>query len=148
MTTYAEIARLWATQAPKGPRKAGTFRREDRKAIHWGTVIGRIVDGPRGPVALVLNSHWGTATAAFINCCHAEAKKAGMPAFKVPERTADEKAHAANLAYYEAQAIDCETRIARARSVDWQAAADRWRETARQYQETFNLTDEFKEAAE
>lgn len=137
MTSYTDIAALWATQAPKGPKKAGNFWRKGREA-----------DAPGGPLALILNSHWGTGTAAFINQCFDAATKAGLPVFKVPERHANKQAHAANLRYFEAEALACEAKIPRARSVDWQAAADKWRDTARRYRQAFNLDTERLEAAQ
>lgn len=148
MTSYSDIATLWATQAPKGPKKAGNFWRKDREAGHHGTCIARIVNAPGGPVALVLHGHWGNGTAAFINQCYDAAKKADILAFKVCERRADEKAHAANLDYFEAEALACEAKIPSARSVDWQAAADRWRDTARRYRQAFKIEDERLEAAQ
>ncbi|TIW21325.1 MAG: hypothetical protein E5V63_29630 [Mesorhizobium sp.] len=148
MTSYSDIATLWATQATKGPKKAGNFWRKDREAGHWYTCIARIVDSPSGPVALILKGHWGTGTAAFINQCDDAAKKAGIPAFKTLEQYANEKAHTANLEYFEAEALACEAKIPRARSVDWQAAADRWRETARLYRQAFKLDAKKLEAAQ
>lgn len=139
MAKAYDIARLWAEQAPKGPRVAGNFWRDERRAGHYGTCIARLVEAPGGKlVALVLDSHWGTGTAMMINACDDYARKAGRPAFRVLSFD-EEPDHNRNLAYFEKQARDCEAKIARARSRNWQADADRFRAQAQAYREAFGL---------
>lgn len=143
MTSLSDIARLWAEQAPKGPCTAGNFWRNkpggirENVAGHHGTGIARLVKAPSGEtIALVMDSHWGNGTAAFINCCDHEAKKAGFTTFRVPYNTPD---HGKNLLWFEKQALDCEAKIPKAKTVDWQAKADAIRQEAQRYRQTFGI---------
>lgn len=139
MASAEDIARLWAEQAPKGPKVAGNFWREDRECGHYRSCIARIVEGASGKlVALIWESHWGTGTAMMINLCESHAKKAGLKAFRVPSI---EKAptHEKNLAYFDSLIADCEAKIARARTVDWKAEANRYRKIKRAYKKTFGI---------
>lgn len=140
MASYSDIAHLWATQAEKGPRKAGNFWRDGVKAGHYGTCVARLVESPAGTVALIMNNHWGTGTAAFINQCAAEARKANIPTFLIDIASNEPGAHAKNLQRFERDALDCEAKIATARSRNWQEDADRIRAEARRYMETFGLS--------
>lgn len=137
MAGYTDIARLWVEQAPKGPRKAGTFWRDGAMAGHWSSCIARFVDSPVGKVVLISENHWGTYTAAFINQCADMARKAGYVTFIVTKPSTD--AHEANLKEFERQALACEAKIAKAKSVDWQAKADAIRAERDRYAKTFGL---------
>lgn len=138
MATYEQIANLWAEQVPKGPKKAGNFWRDGVKAGHWGSCVAQLIPGADGkPVALVWDSHWGNGTAAFLNSLQGAAKRAGLRVFRVPAIT--DKDHVKNLEFFEAQAKECEAKIARARSVDWQAKADWFRQESAAYAAAFGI---------
>jgi len=137
MASAEDIARLWAEQAPKGPRKAGNFWRDGVEAGHWGTCVARMVESPHGPVALIMNGHYGTGTAMFINLCHSKARKAWETTFRVHIPSIE--AHAKNVQWFERRALECEAKIAKAKSVDWQAKADAIRAEANRYRKAFDL---------
>jgi len=138
MAKAEQIAELWATQAAKGPKRAGNFWRDGVRAGHHASCVANLIPGATGElVALIWDSHWGNGTAMFLNQCHGEAKNAGIQAFRVPFITAKE--HAGNLAFFEAKARECEAKMTRAKSVDWQSHADRFRQTAELYRSTFGL---------
>lgn len=138
MASAEQIAELWATQAPKGPKRAGNFWRDGVRAGHHASCVAQLLPGANGElVALIWDSHWGNGTAMFLNLCGGKAKAAGITAFRVPGVTA--KDHAGNLAFFEAKAQECEAKIPRAKSIDWQAHADRFREQAALYRATFGI---------
>lgn len=138
MASAEQIAELWATQAPKGPKRAGNFWRDGVRAGHYGSCVANLIIGATGEfVALIWDSHWGKGTAAFLNRCQGAAKNAGIITFRVPSITA--KDHDINLAFFENKAKECEAKIARAKSVDWQAQADQFRERAALYRATFGI---------
>lgn len=144
MAKAEDIARLWAEQAPKGATVAGNFWRDKilRTAGHYGSRLAAILDLPNeAQVAMVKINHWGTGTAMFLNLCAHHAERGGLPTFRVPHimPKADNLEHAANLAYFEKEALACEEKIARAKTVDWQAKADAIRAEAQRYRKTFNL---------
>ncbi len=138
MAKAEQIAALWATQATKGPKRAGNFWRDGVRAGHHASCVASLIPGANGElVALIWNAHWGKGTAMFLNLCEGKAKTAGIPAFRVPGVTTND--HAGNLAFFEAKAKECEAKIPRAKSVDWQSHADRFRKTATLYRQTFGL---------
>jgi len=140
MAKAEQIAELWATQAAKGPKRAGNFWRDGVRAGHHTSCVAHLLPGVAGElVALIWASHWGTGTAMFLNQCEGAAKRAGLRAFRVPGVTAND--HGGNLAFFEKKARECEAKIARARSVDWQSEADRFRDQAAIYRQTFGLAE-------
>lgn len=139
MTRYTDIARLWAEQAPKGPKVAGNFWRAEREAGHHRSCVARLIEAPNKKlVALIWDSHWGTGTAAMLNSCEAEAVKAGYQIFRVPD-ISEKPNHIENLSWYLAKVKECEGKIANARTVDWRAEAERFREKSLLYIKTFKL---------
>lgn len=140
MASYSQIAELWAAQAPKGPKKAGNFWRDGTNAGHYGSCVAKLLPGVDGrTVALIWDSHWGNGTAAFLNSCQGAAKVVGIITFRVPGVT--EQDHGNNLAFLEMKARECEAKIARAKSVDWQSHADRYREIAAEYRAAFGVAE-------
>lgn len=135
MATFEKVAERWASDDGKH-LTAASMKYRGRKGFSWGTLVAHIVDSPVGPVALVTSDRYSDSTSRASNCFAGAARKASLPLFAVPELAPD---HAANLAYFEERARECEAKIAKARAVDWQAEADRHRANATAYRAAFGL---------
>lgn len=136
MATFEDVGRRWASDDGK-KLKAASMSYHRRDGFSWGTLVARLVESPQGLVALITSDRWSDSTSRATGEFWSGAKRAGLPVFNVPHL--DIAKHAENLNHFELEAKQCEERIPRARSRDWQAEADKARATAALYRKTFGL---------
>jgi hypothetical protein len=138
MATFEKVAERWASDDGKH-LKAASMSYRGRKGFSWGTLVAHIVDSTAGPVALVTSDRFSDSTSRASNCFAGAARNVAMLVFAVPNLNAGQSDHHANLTYFEAEAIKCEEKIAKARTVNWQAEADRYRANAKAYRAAFGI---------
>ena len=117
MAKFSDIAQLWATQAEKGPKVAGTAWRDGAVMGHHGTALARIVETDHGKIALVgrFGYTYGTNTSMLTNLAKCEARKAGLPVFMVATLDVTPGAHVKNMKAFSESAAEFDRKAERAK---------------------------------
>lgn len=133
----SDLAKRWAEQShPTGRASNASFR--GGFFYHYGTIIGTLAEGADGRlVALVNRRQFSSGTSKVQGELRHAAREMGLRNFTVESPLGD---HAMNLSTFEAEALEAEGRIERARNPQvWRDSADDCRRRARDYRLAFGL---------